>query len=83
MYGFVETYPNNVFDSVEIPTKSFIESIKKQKNDPDELIDKKISILKEIELIDDNMCILVGNDGILNEEECLNMLQVRIFDMFL
>ena len=77
MYGFVETYPNNVFDSVEIPTRCLFESIKKQKNDPDELIEKKIRILKEIELVDDNMCFLVGNDGILNEEECLNMLQVK------
>ena len=83
MYGFVETYPNNVFDSVEIPTRCLFESIKKQKNDPDELIEKKIRILKEIELVDDNMCFLVGNDGILNEEECLNMLQVKIVDTFL
>ena len=56
--------------------KHLIEAIFSQKNDKEEVIHKKIKILKEIGLIEDNCCFIVGMDGILNEEECLNMLQV-------
>ena len=57
--------------------KFLIQSIQNQKNDKSEIISKKIEILKEIELIEENCCFIVGMDGILNEEECLNMLQVN------
>jgi hypothetical protein len=76
MYGFVEVYPENVFDCVEIPAKYLIESFLKQKTFSDELIQQKIEVMKEIELIDKNACIIIGNDGILNEEECLHIFQV-------
>lgn len=76
MYGFVEVFPHNIYDSVEIPTKLFIEAFKKQKIDPIEVINKKIETILDLELIDRSASIIVGHDGILNEEECLHMMQV-------
>ena len=51
MYGFVEVYPHNTFDTVEIPTKLFFEAFKKQKLDPIEVVNKKIETMLEMELI--------------------------------
>jgi hypothetical protein len=76
MYGFVEIYPSNVFDSVEIPTKYFVEAMKAQKNDPENVIESKIDAMTEIDLIDENASFIIGSDGILNEEESLRILQV-------
>jgi hypothetical protein len=77
MYGFLEIFPNNIYDAVEIPTKLFIECYKKCNNNTDELMNKKVETLKILDIIDENMSFIVGTDGILNEEECLQMLQVK------
>lgn len=79
MYGFVETYPHNIFDSVEIPTNCFLEMFKREKLDPIEVINKKIETIVNLELIDKTSSIIIGHDGILNEEECLHMLQVCFY----
>lgn len=76
MYGFVEEFPENVYDSVEITTKCFEECYKKYNNFAEDLMVKKIETLKELDIIDDELCFLIGTDGILNEEECLHMLQI-------
>lgn len=76
MYGFVEIFPHNIFDAVEIPTKCFIEAFRKEKIDPIEVANKKIETLLEMELIDRTASIIIGYDGILNEEECLHIFQV-------
>lgn len=76
MYGFAEIFPHNIFDAVEIPTKCFIEAFRKEKIDPIEVANKKIETLLEMELIDRSASIIIGYDGILNEEECLHILQV-------
>lgn len=81
MYGFVEEHPNNIYDTVEIPTKSLISSMIIQNREKKEIIDRKIETLKEIELIDDDICLVIGMDGIVNEEECLHMLQVRDYSL--
>ncbi len=73
MYGFVETFPDNIYDTIEIPTSLFIECAK---NHFDCLVDKKIEILNKIELISNDMGFVVGLDGILNEEELLHSLQI-------
>jgi SET domain-containing protein 6 len=77
MYGFVERYPENVYDSVEVPTKHLISAIRTQKNDREDVIDKKIEAMQEAGLIDETTSLIIGMDGILNEEETLHMLQVR------
>ncbi len=76
MYGFVEKPGENTNDSVEVTTECFIESFKSHNDNTEELMLKKIETLKELDIIDDNMCFIIGSDGILNEEECLHMLQV-------
>ncbi len=77
MYGFVEKPLENSFDSVEIPTKCFIECYTKVNNNTEALMETKIETLKTLDIIDDNTSFLVGTDGVLNEEECLHMLQVK------
>jgi hypothetical protein len=76
MYGFVEEHPSNIYDNVEIPTKYFISSMIAQNREKKEAIERKIKILKEIELIDEDACLIIGMDGIVNEEECLHIFQV-------
>ncbi len=76
MYGFVEKPGENTNDSVEVTTECFIESFKSHNDNTEELMLKKIETLKELDIIDDKMCFIIGSDGILNEEECLHMLQV-------
>ena len=77
MYGFVEKPLENSFDSVEIPTKCLVECYKKVNNNTEALMETKIETLKTLDIIDDNTSFLVGTDGVLNEEECLHMLQVK------
>ena len=77
MYGFVEMHPNNNFDSVEIPTKCFIDCIRKYNNDPEDVLNAKLDCLLNLELIDENVAVILGTDGVLNEEECLHILQVN------
>lgn len=81
MYGYVETYPNNTYDCVEIPTECFTEAYKKLSNDSEGLREKKLEVFKELDFIDDHMSIEIGLDGILNEEECLHMLQVNFIEL--
>jgi N-lysine methyltransferase SETD6 len=79
MYGYVETMHENMHDCVEIPTKCFIEAFKKQSLNSEQLFNMKLESLKELDLIDDNLSFIIGIDGVLNEEECLHMLQVYYF----
>jgi len=76
MYGFVEKPLENSFDSVEIPIKCLIECYKKVNNNTEALMETKIETLKTLDIIDDNTSFLIGTDGVLNEEECLHMLQI-------
>lgn len=80
MYGFVEHLGENDFDSVEISTECFEAAYKRYNNNTDELMAKKVEVLKELDMIDDSMAFVIGADGILNEEECLHMLQVYVVD---
>lgn len=76
MYGFVEEYPENTFDSVEIPTRHLVKAIKEQKLNRQEVIEAKLNAMNEIDLIDQNTSFVIGLDGVLNEEESLHILQV-------
>lgn len=75
MYGFVEEYPENIFDNVEILSENLIRTIKELKNSPDDLIQKKIEIFYELDLIGKSSFI-ISEDGILNEEEILQLLEI-------
>ncbi len=76
MYGFIEKPGENTFDSVEVNTDCFIESYKIHNDDTEELMVKKIEALKNLDFIVENVCFIIGTDGILNEEEFLHTLQV-------
>jgi hypothetical protein len=78
MYGFTEKYPENIFDNVEIPSKFFLQAIKNLKLNNEEVLDKKYDIFIELNLIDESASLIIGNDGILNEEEILQVLQVCV-----
>jgi hypothetical protein len=79
MYGFCEKYPNNIFDNIEIPSKYFLQAIKNLKLQNEKLLQRKCDVLLELNLIDESSLLVIGNDGILNEEEILQVLQVNIF----
>lgn len=76
MYGFTEQYPNNIFDNVEIPLKYFLQAIESLKHQNEKLLDRKCHVFSELNLIDESALLVIGNDGILNEEEILQLLQV-------
>ena len=71
MYGFTEKYPNNIFDNIEIPSNYFVQAIKNLKLQSEKLLDRKCDVLFELNLIDESSLLVIGNDGILNEEEIL------------
>ncbi len=77
MYGFVETHPNNIYDNVEIPTSILLTTIKNMHNDTEPLQDEKIKLFQELDLIDENVSIVIDSNGVLNEEEVLQLLQVQ------
>ena len=79
MYGFTEKYPNNIFDNIEIPSSYFVQAIKNLKLQSEKLLDRKCDVLFELNLIDESSLLVIGNDGILNEEEILQVLQVNYF----
>jgi hypothetical protein len=79
MYGFCEKYPNNIFDNIEIPSKYFLQAIKNLKLQNEKLLERKCDVLLELNLIDESSLLVIGNDGILNEEEILQVLKVNIF----
>ena len=60
MYGYVEAADANTYDCVEIPTKCFRDAYKKATTDSDELIAKKMGVLNELDLVDENMSFVVG-----------------------
>ena len=76
MYGFTEEHPNNIFDNVEIPSKYFVQAIKSLNLNEQHILDKKCDIFYELSLIDESASFIISNDGILNEEEILQVLQV-------
>lgn len=77
MYGFSEVYPNNIYDNVEIPTNCLINAIKQLNSENDALINRKIELFYELDLIDSSASFIFSiNGNVLNEEECLLLLQV-------
>jgi SET domain-containing protein 6 len=82
MYGFVEDYPNNVYDNVEIPTNVLVHTIKSLKNDSEPLLEEKIELFHKLNLIDENVSFVVDANGILNEEEVSELLQVCLQFIF-
>ena len=80
MNGFVEAYPENVFDAVEIPSDILIEALHKNPgNNSLELLNDKIEFCKQSELIDDEASIVVGPEGVMNEDECTHVFQVWLW----
>ena len=60
MYGYIEAADTNLYDCVEIPTKCFRAALKKVSTDSDELMTKKIEVLKELDLVDETMSFVAG-----------------------
>ena len=76
MYGFVEKYPENTYDNVEIPTKCFIDAVRNLRMQPSVVLEEKLSAYQEIGLLNDDYSIVIGNDGILNQDELSHILEV-------
>jgi len=76
MYGFVEKYPENTYDNVEIPTKCFIDAVRNLRMQPSVVLEEKLSAYQEIGLLNDDYSIVIGNDGILNQDELSHILEI-------
>ena len=79
MYGFVEVDGENMYDSVEMPTKILVDVFASNSEDDSDILKQKLSTLLDIELIDDNSSIVIDLEGVLNQEETLHILQVNIY----
>ena len=77
MYGFVERYPENTYDNVEIPTKYFIDAVRNLKMQPSIVLEEKLSAYQEIGLTNEDYSIVIGCDGILNQDEISQILHVK------
>ncbi|XP_064620869.1 N-lysine methyltransferase SETD6-like isoform X2 [Lineus longissimus] len=75
MYGFAEQYPDNHFDTVDIPMKLIYEVAKQETEDVD-LLDEKWEFLQGMDLIPDDGVFVIGADGVLTEEELYHTLKV-------
>lgn len=77
MYGFVEVFGENIFETVEIPTKIFFETVESHSVDNRELLKKKFQSFYDLGLIDEDSSIVINFTGILNEFETIQLLQVK------
>lgn len=77
MYGFVEKYPENVNDVVEIGLDAIEDALRKNPgtNRPD-LLDAKIGLFDEIDAIGSDFTFVIGHDGLLNEVESMTLFEV-------
>ncbi|KAK3755261.1 hypothetical protein RRG08_027519 [Elysia crispata] len=78
MYGFAERYPENINDVVEIPVNRLLEAAKErsEQETQSKLIESKWQFLKKQEIIDEEDVVIVGRDGILNDDICTQVLKV-------
>lgn len=77
MYGFAESYPENVFDTVDIPMKFFLNHIRESmKTDTDVDLDTRWRFLEQLDVVSDEGNFVIGEDGILTPEELHTTLKV-------
>ncbi|CAG5116399.1 unnamed protein product, partial [Candidula unifasciata] len=77
MYGFAEPFPDNVNDVVEIPVTRLLAAAKESTGDSDtDLLDKKWKFLVETDVVADDDVIVLGQDGIITDDVCLETLKV-------
>ncbi|XP_022108873.1 N-lysine methyltransferase setd6-like isoform X2 [Acanthaster planci] len=73
MYGFVEKYPENIYDTVDLPLILLREHLEFELDD--HLAQAKWNFLRDTEeMLDDN--IIIGLDGILNKWETYQTLKI-------
>ncbi|XP_059170295.1 N-lysine methyltransferase SETD6-like [Physella acuta] len=76
MYGFAEPYPDNTNDVVEIPVERVLEAAKDVQPTDSAFLDEKWEFLKSQEVVVDSDVIVLGQDGILTDETCTQVLKV-------
>ncbi|KAK3598982.1 hypothetical protein CHS0354_024658 [Potamilus streckersoni] len=76
MYGFAEPYPNNHYDTVEIPIKLLVHAAQDVIGYSEDAFSRKKKVLHEMGLYADGVTMVVGIDGILSEEETYQTLKI-------
>lgn len=79
MYGFAEQYPTNTNDVVEIPFTRLVEAAHQLANDLEldhQLLPTKWEQLRKQEIIDEDDVVILGTEGILNDDVCAQVLKV-------
>lgn len=77
MYGFAEPYPDNIFDTVDIPMKFFLNHIREtMTSDPIVDLNARWRFLEQLDVVSDEGNFVIGEDGILTPEELYTTLKV-------
>ncbi|XP_013416662.1 N-lysine methyltransferase setd6 [Lingula anatina] len=77
MYGFAEPYPNNNYDTVDLPLQILYDVAKQGKDEEDlQLLTEKWQVLQDMSVVVDDAAIILGTSGILTEEEAYQTLKV-------
>ncbi|GFO16382.1 N-lysine methyltransferase setd6-like [Plakobranchus ocellatus] len=79
MYGFAEPYPNNTNDVVEIPVHRLLDAAKERASGDGtelKLVDSKWETLLKQEIIVEDDVVVLGRDGIVNDDICMQVLKV-------
>nr|XP_054768302.1 N-lysine methyltransferase setd6-like [Lytechinus pictus] len=79
MYGFAEQYPENVYDTVDIPHRYLLEEAQSHEAFSATL-DKRWEFLKGVEAVSDDGAFVVSVDGVLTDEEIFLALTILTLD---
>ncbi|XP_012942376.1 N-lysine methyltransferase setd6 [Aplysia californica] len=78
MYGFAESYPHNSNDVVEIPSTCMWEAVTQlgQGGEAEKFCQEKWKFLEEQEVVSDTEIFVLGQDGIITDDICVQALKV-------
>ncbi|XP_787519.5 N-lysine methyltransferase setd6 [Strongylocentrotus purpuratus] len=79
MYGFAEEYPENIYDTVDIPHRYLLEEARTHEAFS-ATMDERWKFLKELEAVSDDGGFVIGMDGVLAEDEVFMALKVITLD---
>ncbi|KAL3857676.1 hypothetical protein ACJMK2_012318 [Sinanodonta woodiana] len=78
MYGFAEPYPNNIYDTVEIPVQFLLHAALDVMEYSEDMFLRMKRVLYKMGLYSDYLVMIVGINGILSEEETYQTLKILI-----
>ncbi|XP_052072608.1 N-lysine methyltransferase setd6-like [Mytilus californianus] len=80
MYGFAEQFPNNHYDTVDIPISVVLEAAKELPINNEVLLKDKTNFLIDMELMIRDGSFVVGISGVLTEDEMYQVIRVLLMN---